>query len=132
MFQPNPEAIPFGVTVLIAAGLALLAWRRRARGLALASAFAIMMAGDAAWALFEALGLVTVRRGSKRACFALRVAGATTTVLGMLAFILGYMGYGRWLAPRRFAAIAAPMLALTLLAWTNEWHHLYWRAIQNE
>ena len=26
----------------------------------------------------------------------------------------------------------APTLALTLLAWTNPWHHLYWTAIANE
>jgi signal transduction histidine kinase/ActR/RegA family two-component response regulator len=132
MFQPNPEAIPFGITVLIAAGLALLAWRWRARRVAIASAFAVMMVGEAAWALFEGLELLTVDLESKRVCFALRVAGATTTTLGMLAFILGYTGHARWLAPWRFAAIAAPVVALTLTAWTNEWHHLYWRSIENE
>ena len=88
-----------------------------------------MMAGEVAWALFEALELVIVDLRIKRLCFALRVAGATTMLLGMLAFVLRYTGHERWLAPRRFAAIAAPMLALTLLAWTNPWHHLYWRSI---
>jgi signal transduction histidine kinase/CheY-like chemotaxis protein len=133
MFQPNAEAIPFGITVLIAAELALLAWRRRGRGMAeTAPAFAVMMAGEAAWALFEAAELVIVDERIKRACFALRVAGATTMLLGMFAFVLRYTGHDRWLSPRRFAAIAAPMAALTLLAWTNEWHHLYWRSIWND
>lgn len=133
MFQPNAEAIPFGVTVLIAAGLSLLAWRRCGRDLTeTAPAFAAMMAGEAAWALFEALELVIVDERAKRACFALRAAGATLTLLSMLAFILRYTGSEHWLAPRRFAAIAAPMAVLTFLALTNEWHHLYWRSIRSD
>ena len=74
-FQPNAESIPFGITVLIAAGLALLAWRRRGRGddAAMAAAFAVMMAGEAAWALFEAMELVIVDLPIKR--IVLRDAG---------------------------------------------------------
>ena len=60
------------------------------------------------------------------------VAGAATMLLGMLAFVLRYTGHERWLAPRRFGIIGAMMLALTLLAWTNPLHHLYWRTIWNE
>ncbi len=131
MFQPNAESIPFGITVLISAGLALLGWRRRRQGIAIATAFSAMMVGEAAWALFEAMELVIVELPIKRMCFALRVAGATMMLLGMLAFVLRYTGCERWLAPRRFAAVAAPMLALALLAWTNPLHHLYWRSIRN-
>jgi signal transduction histidine kinase/ActR/RegA family two-component response regulator len=134
MFQANAESIPFGITVLISAGLAFLAWRRRrGRGLAeTAPAFAVMMAGEAAWALFEALELVIIDDGLKRLCFALRVAAASITLLGMLAFVLRYTECTWWLAPRRFAVLAVPMLVLTLLAWTNPWHHFYWEAIRNE
>jgi PAS domain S-box-containing protein len=133
MFQANAEAIPFGFTVLIAAGLSLLAWRRRGRGMAeTAPAFAAMMAGEAAWALFETLELVIADERVKRACFALRAAGAATMILGLFAFTLRHCGLERWLAPRRFAAIAAPTAALAVLALTNEWHHLYWTAIRNE
>ena len=53
-------------------------------------------------------------------------------LLGMVAFVLRYTGCDRWMAPRRLAALGAPMLALTLLAWTNPWHHLYWTAITND
>ena len=28
-FQPNPEAIPFGIAVAVSAGLAAMAWRHR-------------------------------------------------------------------------------------------------------
>src|SRR5262245_22958959 len=127
-FQPNPEAIPFGVAVALSGCLAVLAWRRR--GMPVAPAFAVMMGGEAAWALFEALELVIIDLPIKRLCFELRVAGAVTTILGLLAFVLGYTGWGRWLSPIRFGAISAPALALTVLAWTNSWHHLYWAELQ--
>ena len=128
--QPNPEAIPFGIAVAISVVLAVLAWRRR--GMPLARAFSVMMIGEAAWALFEALELVIVDLPLKQWCFALRVGGAVTMILGLLATVLLYTGNDRWVEPRRFAAICAPSLGLTVLAWTNPWHHRYWTEIQNE
>ena len=56
--QANPESIPFFLATAISIALATFAWRRRARPIA--RAFALMMAGEAAWALFEALELVIV------------------------------------------------------------------------
>ena len=43
MFQPDLRAIPFGVAAAISASLAVLASRRR--GLPMAPAFTVMMAG---------------------------------------------------------------------------------------
>ena len=114
----------------IAAGLAVLAWRRR--GMPIARAFAVMVGGEAAWALFEAMELVIVPLPIKEWCFALRAGGAITMILGLLATVLLYTGNERWVRPRRFAAICAPSLALTVLAWTNPWHHLYWSGFTNE
>ncbi len=129
MFQPNPEAIPFGIAVAISAGLAALAWHRR--GMPIARAFTVMVAGEAAWALFEAMELVIVPLPMKEWCFAPRAGGAVTMILGLLATVLLYTGNDRWVRPRRFAAICAPSLALTVLAWTNPWHHLYWSGFTN-
>src|SRR5262249_9452443 len=127
--QANPEAIPFGIAAAISGGLALFAWRRRA--LPTAPAFAVMMTGEAAWALFEAMELVIVDLPVKRLCFALRAAGATTTTLRLLAFVLRSTGCERWLEPRRFGALCAPSLALLAVAWTNPWHHRYWAGLEN-
>ena len=124
MFQPDPHAIPFGIAAAISAGLAVCTSRRR--GLPMAPAFTVMMAGEAAWALFEALELIVVDPDLKQICNDFRVAGAVTTVLGMLAFVLRYTGCTDWLEFRRFAAICAPAVAMVLVAWTNPWHHLYW------
>ena len=103
MFQANPIAIPFAVSGAISGLLAIFAWRRR--GLPMAPAFAVMMAGEAVWALVEALELVTVPMPVKRVFFELRVAGAVTAILAMVAFVLRYTGHSRWLVPRRFGAI---------------------------
>ncbi len=124
MFQADLRAIPFGVAAVISAALAVFASRRR--GLPMAPAFTVMMAGEAAWAFFEALELVLVDGELKQISNNFRVAGAVITVLGMLAFVLRYTGCTDWLKFRRFAAISAPAVAMVLVAWTNSWHHLYW------
>ena len=123
-FQPNPSAIPFFLAALVSGLLAVFAWRRR--GLSMAPAFAVMMAGEAVWALFEAFELIYREIAAKRPFFELRVAGAVIAILGLLAVVLRYTGHAKWLRPRWFTAICLPAALPILFTWTNEWHHLYW------
>ncbi len=123
-FQANPEAIPYLVAAIVSALLAVFAWRRR--GQAMAPAFAVMMTGEAAWALFEALELVVVEIAAKQPFFELRNAGAVTAILGLLAVVLRYTGHVEWLKLPVFTAICTPAVVLILFAWTNNWHHFYW------
>jgi signal transduction histidine kinase/ActR/RegA family two-component response regulator len=122
--QANYEAIPFAIAAAVSTALAVFAWRRRR--LPMAPAFLTLMAGEAAWALFEALELVVIELPAKEIFIALRIAGAVTTILGVLAFVLLYTGNGDWLAPRRFGLICAPAVAFVIVSWTNYWHHWYW------
>jgi signal transduction histidine kinase/ActR/RegA family two-component response regulator len=122
--QGNFEAIPFAIAAAVSVTLAVFAWQRR--GLPMAPAFLTLMTGEAAWALFEALELVVVEMPVKKVLIALRIAGAVTTILGVLAFVLLYTGHGDWLAPRRFGVICAPAVFFVFVAWTNQWHHYYW------
>jgi len=128
--QFNPEAIPFVLAGGISAVLALFAWRRRE--MPRAPAFVTMMAGETVWAISEALELIVVPLPVKLLCINLRVVGAVTSILGMLAFVLHYTGRGRWLKPRRFGALCAVPLALILVAWTNPWHQLFWSSVRVE
>src|SRR5436305_11761272 len=93
--QSNADAILFAVAGGISALLALFAWRRRA--MSRAPAFGTMMAGETAWALGEALELIAVDKPVKLLFLNLRVLGALTTIMGLLAFVLHYSGRTRWL-----------------------------------
>jgi hypothetical protein len=130
MLQCNPRAIPFVLAGGTSAVLALFACRRR--GMPRATAFVTMMAGETLWALAEALELIVVPFPLQLLCIDLRVAGAVTAILGMLAFVLHYTDRGRWLEPRRFTALCAVPLALIPVAWTDPWHHHFWASIRVE
>jgi signal transduction histidine kinase/ActR/RegA family two-component response regulator len=129
-FQGNVEAVPFGVAAAIAIVLALLTWERRV--IPRARAFAVMMFGEAIWALSEALELLTVELPFKIIWFEVRAFGAMVTIVSLLAFVLVFTGRERWLLPRRFLCVVVPAIVLTLIAWTNSWHHTFWAQIWNE
>ena len=123
MLQSNPEAIPFAIAAAVSATVAFFAWR--ARSLPMAPAFITMMAGEAAWALFEALELVSAIRQLR---LLLRVedrrrgdhhpgnAGVRAPLhrIGPVAGTPPFRGDLR------------PALAFIVVAWTNPFHHLYW------
>jgi signal transduction histidine kinase/ActR/RegA family two-component response regulator len=122
--QRNPDAIIFAVAGAISAILTVFAWHRRSSPRA--PFFAAMMAGETAWALGEALELVTVDLRLKLLFLDLRVLGAVTAAIGLLTFVLHYTGRTEWLNRRWLVAICAPALAMVLAAWTNPWHYRYW------
>jgi len=126
-FQGNLEAVPFGIAGAVALVLALLTWERWA--IPRARTFAVMMFGEAIWAWAEALELLTVELPFKILWYEFRVVGAMVTILGLLAFVLVFTGRERWLVPRRFLFVVAPAVVLTLIAWTNSWHHAFWARI---
>jgi signal transduction histidine kinase/CheY-like chemotaxis protein len=126
-FQNNPAAIPFGVAVLISGTLMVFAWRRRT--MPTAPAFAFMMAGEAIWALGEALELEFVPLPVKLFGYSLRTTGAMVTTVGLLAFVLRFTGHGDWLPSRWFSSACALALGLTVLSWTNPWHSLIWSEV---
>src|SRR5271156_3560723 len=123
--QANPEAIPFFIAAAISAALAMWTWRRR--GQAQYANFGLIMAGEASWAFFAALELVTAELPVKQVCVDLRTAGAAVTVLAILAFVLRFSGFANWLRFSRFGPISAPVAFFVLCAWTNGWHHLFWK-----
>ncbi len=89
------------------------------------------MAGEASWALFKALELVTTPLQIKYLWFELRTFGSTFTVLAVLALVLRYAGLVQWLHPRRFSWVCAPGVVTIALAWTNPLHHLFWKRLWN-
>ncbi|EMA70606.1 histidine kinase N-terminal 7TM domain-containing protein [Halorubrum distributum] len=50
---------------------------------------------------------------------------ATAVVpVAAVAFVASYLGYDAWISRRRLLVLAAPLAALTLLSWTNDYHGL--------
>lgn len=48
---------------------------------------------------------------------------ATAVVpVAAMAFVASYLGYDAWITRRRLLALGAPLVALTLLSWTNDVH----------
>jgi signal transduction histidine kinase/CheY-like chemotaxis protein len=129
-FQGNPEAIPFFIAVAVSSAVAVFVWRRRGATW-IGRTFATMMAGQAGWALFEALELIIPDLATKKLCFMLRTASSVTVILCLLATVLLYTGRDWWVESRRFAFICGPAVFLVLVAWTNPLHHLFWADIRN-
>jgi signal transduction histidine kinase/ActR/RegA family two-component response regulator len=129
-FQANPEAIPFFIAAAISAALAVWTWRRR--GQAQYANFGVIMAGEASWAFFEALELVTTELPVKQVCFELRTGGTAVTILAVLAIVLRFSGCANWLRFSHFGLISTPVVFFVLCAWTNRWHHLFWKELRNE
>ncbi|MFB6173878.1 MAG: histidine kinase N-terminal 7TM domain-containing protein [Halobacteriales archaeon] len=102
-----PTVIGLLATVALLLVLTGLAWRyRHTPG---ARAFGVLQALSAVWAALTVLGL-TRPPGALR----LRIWGITTAlsllvVVVWFGFILSYTGRDRWLSPRRFAPLAAPL-----------------------
>ena len=129
-FQNVPAALPIGFAAAFCGTLAFFAWRRRE--MPMAPAFAVMMAGETAWALGAAFEPMVIDIAIKRLCIDLRILGTLAALLGLLAFVLRYTGRLAWLDVRRFGLIAALGILLVGLAWTDRWHHLYWTRLSNE
>lgn len=121
---------PYALIALSAAaigcGLALFAWQRRTvQG---ATEFALLMTAvawmgvtGAAEALISAHSLDAKIFASK-----LYLIGGVTLPLLTLLFVARYTGRDRWLS-RPVRILLWSMVALELLlAFTNDWHHLYW------
>jgi signal transduction histidine kinase len=105
----SPTILALLVTAGLLVGLTALAGRHR--GKPGATSFAVLQAFSAVWAILMAVGLA-LSPGTLR----LRVWGLTTgasllVALGWLAFVLSYTGRDRWLTPRRFGPLAAPLVA---------------------
>ena len=128
-FQSVPEAIPVGIAAAISLVLAILAWRRRA--LPLARPFAVMMAGETLWALGAALEPIVVELPVKRLCIDMRMLGTMMGILSLVAFVFRYTGRSHWTRSWWFRATCAAAGPLLVLAWTDPWHHLYWKSLDN-
>ena len=123
-WQPSVFTPLLVFSALVASAIAVAADRRQdATG---STAFTVLMAGIAAWALGDAIqyGLTTLPEVKFWATPA--VVGPLVAPTAALVFVLQYAGFDRWVDRRSIALLALePAVTLVLIA-TNHLHNFVW------
>jgi diguanylate cyclase (GGDEF)-like protein len=124
MLQWHPAVIPLGISVVIALGVAIVAFRRREASPA-APALALMMAGLALWSTADLLERVSVSLPAHLFWGHALYLGVVMAPAGFFALALETTGRGDRLTRRvRLLLCVEPVLVL-LVAVTDPWHHLF-------
>jgi PAS domain S-box-containing protein len=122
-----PLVIPLYLATLVAAAMALYAWRRRT----VPGAFplALLMASLSWWTLTYAWELSAEGFALKFFCTRVRYLGIYGAVLSWVVVAMTFSGRDRWLTgPRLLALSVIPVLTIVVVA-TNGTHGLFWRQI---
>ncbi len=120
----TPRLLPLLVGPIILLPLALYAWRRRqVRG---ARWYSLLLFAVALWGSAYAIELATLDFAHKTIALKVKYIGVTLLPVAWIGFVLDFVAsdlslIGR--VTRRMAAAAAMLLAI---AWTNDWHGLFW------
>ncbi len=129
-WQYMPYILPLLVAAAISCVLALLAWRRRS--VPGARPFLVLMLALAEWSLGYAFRLSSADLAAKLFWTQVRYLGIVIVPVAWLALALQYTHRGKWLTRRNVALLAVEPLAILMLVWTNEFHHLVWIDISLE
>jgi PAS domain S-box-containing protein len=126
-WQYNPYVFILAIAALISATLAFLALRRRpARG---ATVLALLMLAAYEWSVGYVMELGSVNLRDQIFWAKVQYLGIVSVPLLWLILSVQYTGRERWLSRRNLALLAiVPFLTLGLV-WTNEFHGLIWRQI---
>lgn len=128
--QLNAYTIPLYISALVAAGLALYAYRRRS--VPAGTEMVLLLAAVSFWSLMSALEGSFTSLTAKTVFSVLSYLGSQSTPVLFFLFALRYTQQDQWLTRRRTAALFIVPLASFLMAVTNGWHHLLWTSITLE
>jgi signal transduction histidine kinase len=115
----------FAITILsaiVAAALALYAWRRRSTPGA--TSFSLLMSAVALWSVGVVFGLASPDLPTKMIWAKFVFFGIVTVPFAWFTFTLEYTGRERWLTTRMLLLLAVEPFITLALAWTNEAHGL--------
>ena len=125
--QLNASTIPLYISALVAAGLALYAYRRRS--VPAGREMVLLLAAVSFWSLMSALEGASTGLTAKTVFSVLSYIGSQSTPVLFFLFALRYTQQDRWLTRRRTAALFIVPLLSFLMAATNGWHHLLWTSV---
>ncbi|MBI2433844.1 MAG: PAS domain S-box protein [Candidatus Hydrogenedentes bacterium] len=113
-----------GLSALIAASIAVYAWRHRsARG---SVYFGLLMVALAFYSLTIAFELLCAGLPAKIFWSKFQYVGSAGLAPLWLLFSISYGGHDGWLSPRRIALLRLLPAVVLLFVFTNEWHGLVW------
>lgn len=117
--------LPLLLTTALVFVLAISLWLRpQARGTRAAS---VLLAAIAVWALGYAYEVFMPDLSSKIWWAKSQYLGVSVVPAAWFVFALHYTGHLRRITPRLVALLAVEPIAIIVLAFTNEYHHLIWR-----
>lgn len=123
-WQNNPYVWPLVMTATVTALLAAFAWRRRTVPGAVSLLW--LMVGVTTWAMGYALEL-SVRDQDWQVVWAkIEYLGILSAPFFWLTMVVQYTHRDEWLTRRNLFFPAGIAIALLLLVWTNDAHHLIW------
>lgn len=122
-WEYTPYALPLFGTAAVTVILAAYGWRRRR--MPGARPFVFITAAVSAWSLGYALELGSASLAAKLFWSNFNFLAVPIVPAAWLVFVLEYTGRGKRLTRRDLALLAVEPLAVSLLAWTNEAHHLF-------
>jgi PAS domain S-box-containing protein len=128
----NWHELPYIIALFIAAAVALMlaviGWQRRPT--AGANAFTLFLLGVAEWAVCDASHYLVSDLAGKLLWVRLQYIGVTVVSVAWLAFVMAYVNKSDWWTTRRKLVFVIEPVAVQILIWTNDRHHLFWRSIE--
>jgi PAS domain S-box-containing protein len=124
---------PFVLILLVAVGLCLgLLWTSLAnpQRYRLPLAFTLFLIGITIWLLAYAWEMGSLDITTKVLASKVQYLGIAIAPTSWLVYTLNYARVGRWLTPLRRGLLCIEPLAVSILVWTNEKHHLIWQQIE--
>lgn len=112
------------IAAAIAAGLALVAWRRRPTPGS--AELSLLLLAIALWSLATGLEAGADERALKLFFGTISYIGSQSTPVLVFLFALRYTQRDGWLTPGRIALLFVIPALSVLMAATNQWHHLLW------
>ena len=120
-----PAGIGF-LSTLLALGVSVLSWQRRAARGALPMCF--MMIATAIWSCTFAVQLLQTDLGLKMILDQVQYLGLATISPLFMIFAFDFAGFSQWTRWNHLVPVFAIPTITILLAFTNSWHGLIWRS----
>jgi PAS domain S-box-containing protein len=128
-FQYSPYILPLIISSIIAGGVAVYVWRRRATASG-AMALVMLALASAAWSLGYALEIAGADLPTKIFWGKSQYIGIGTIPLSWVIFAYYHSNPGRRITPRTLIWLSIVPLITLILAFTAEYHRLIWKDIQ--